>query len=158
MGVGRVLKISPPRFLGYDDNGMERTFCMIKPDGVRRGLTGDILVRLEKKGYRPVGLKRMRISPELALRHYAEHQGKPFYNNLVRFITSGPVVAMALEGEGAIPGLRRMMGATDPADSTPGTIRGDFATTIEENVIHGSASPGDAERELGLFFSPGELV
>ncbi|WP_027481506.1 nucleoside-diphosphate kinase [Deinococcus pimensis] len=137
---------------------MERTFAMVKPDGVRRGLSGVILDRFIRKGYRVVGLKQLVISRELAEQHYAEHRERPFFGELVEFITSGPVVAMALEGEGAIAGLRTMMGATNPKDATPGTIRADFATTIGENIIHGSANADDAARELGLFFSDAELL
>lgn len=137
---------------------MERTFAMVKPDGVRRGLSGEILARLERKGFRIVGLKQLLIPRELAERHYGEHAGKPFYEGLVGFITSGPVVAFALEGENVIAELRKMMGATNPKDAAPGTFRGDYATTIDENVIHGSANPADAERELGLFFGSGELL
>ncbi|GEM90072.1 MULTISPECIES: nucleoside-diphosphate kinase [Oceanithermus] len=137
---------------------MERTFAMIKPDGVRRGLTGKIIQRLEDKGFKIVALKKMRISFDLAEEHYGEHKEKPFFKPLVEFITSGPVVAMVLEGPGVIAELRKMMGATNPADALPGTIRGDFATTIDENVIHGSANEADAEREIGLFFKPEEFV
>ncbi|XOB98393.1 nucleoside-diphosphate kinase [Deinococcota bacterium DY0809b] len=137
---------------------MERTFAMIKPDGVRRGLTGKIIQRLEDKGFKIVALKKMRIGFDLAEEHYGEHKEKPFFKPLVEFITSGPVVAMVLEGPGVIAELRKMMGATNPADALPGTIRGDFATTIDENVIHGSANEADAEREIGLFFSPEEFV
>ncbi len=137
---------------------MERTFAMIKPDGVRRGLTPEILIRLQRKGYRVVGLKQMMISRELAQSHYAEHKERPFFGELVDFITSGPVVAIALEGENAITGWRGMMGATNPANAAPGTIRADFATTTGENVTHGSDSPESAQRELGLFFGPGELL
>lgn len=121
---------------------MERTFVMIKPDGVRRGLVGEILARFERKGFRIAALKLMQISQELAERHYAEHREKPFFPGLVRFITSGPVVAMVLEGPGVVAEVRKMMGATHPKDALPGTIRGDFATTIDENVIHGSATLG----------------
>ncbi|APD09364.1 MULTISPECIES: nucleoside-diphosphate kinase [Thermus] len=137
---------------------MERTFVMVKPDGFRRGLVGEILARFERKGFRIVGLKALRISKELAERHYAEHREKPFFPNLVSFITSGPVVAMVLEGPNAIAEVRKMMGATHPKDALPGTIRGDYATTIDENVIHGSATPEDAEREIALFFRPEELL
>lgn len=137
---------------------MERTFAMIKPDGVRRGLTGKIIQRLEGKGFKIVALKKMRINFDLAEEHYGEHKEKPFFKPLVEFITSGPVVAMVLEGPGVIAELRKMMGATNPADALPGTIRGDFATTIDENVIHGSANEADAEREIGLFFKPEEFV
>jgi nucleoside-diphosphate kinase len=130
----------------------ERTFAMIKPDGVQRRLVGEIVSRIEAKGYDIVALKRMVIPRELAETHYGEHQGKPFFDGLVGFITSGPVVAMVLEGENAIAGWRGMMGATNPADAAPGTIRGDFATTIDENVAHGSDAPATALREIGLFF------
>lgn len=131
---------------------------MVKPDGVRRGLTPEILRRIEQKGYRMVGLKLMNISRERAESHYGEHREKPFFGELVDFITSGPVVAMALEGEQVIAGWRSMMGATNPANAAPGTIRGDLATTMSENVVHGSDSPESAERELSLFFRPEELV
>lgn len=131
---------------------------MIKPDGVRRGLVGAIVSRIEAKGYRIVGLKLMQITPELAERHYGEHKGKPFYEPLVSFITSGPVVAMVLEGDGAILGWRGMMGETDPARATPGSIRADHATSIDENVTHGSDAPATAEREIGIFFEVSELL
>ena len=131
---------------------------MVKPDGVRRGLTARILQRFIDKGYRIVGLKQLVIPRELAEQHYAEHKERPFFGELVDFITSGPVVAVALEGEGVIPGLRAMMGATNPANAAPGTFRADFATTIGENVIHGSANEDDAARELGLFFQESELL
>jgi nucleoside-diphosphate kinase len=137
---------------------MERTYAMIKPDGVRRGLTGELLARLERKGFRVVGLKQLVIPRELAERHYGEHQGKPFFDGLVSFITGGPVVAIALEGPNVIAELRKMMGATNPKDAAPGTFRGDYATTIDENIIHGSANPEDAARELGLFFQDAELL
>ncbi len=137
---------------------MERTFAMIKPDGVRRGLTGRIIQRLEDKGFKVVALKKMRINFDLAEEHYGEHKDKPFFKPLVEFITSGPVVAMVLEGPGVIAELRKMMGATNPADAQPGTIRGDFATVIDENVIHGSANAADAAREIALFFKPEEFV
>ena len=131
---------------------------MIKPDGVRRGLTAEILGRLTRKGYRVVGLKQFVIPRELAEQHYAEHRERPFFGELVTFITSGPVVAIALEGENAILGWRAMMGATNPANAAPGTIRADLATTTGENVTHGSDSPESAERELDLFFKPEELL
>lgn len=133
-------------------NGMERTFAMIKPDGVRRGLTAEILARIERKGYRVVGLQLMQLPRETAEAHYGEHRERPFFGELVDFITSGPVVAIALEGHGAIAGWRAMMGETNPAKAAPGTIRGDFASSIEENVTHGSDSPESAQRELALFF------
>ncbi len=136
----------------------EQTFAMVKPDGVRRQLVGTVIRRLEDKGFSIRGLKLMQISRERAERHYGEHAGKPFYEGLVAFITSGPVVAMVVEGENAIAEWRKMMGATNPKDAAPGTIRGDFATTIDENVVHGSDAPATAEREIGIFFDPSELV
>lgn len=125
---------------------------MVKPDGVKRRLVGNVVSRIEAKGYRIVALKQMVITREMAERHYGEHAGKPFFEGLVSFITSGPVVAMVLEGENAIAGWRGMMGATNPKDAQQGTIRGDFATTIDENVAHGSDAPATAEREIGIFF------
>lgn len=130
----------------------ERTYAMIKPDGCERGLVGELISRIEAKGYRIVALKMLTIPRDLAERHYGEHAGKPFFGGLVSFITSGPVVAMVLEGENAIAGWRAMMGATNPADAAPGTIRGDFATSIDQNVAHGSDAPETAGREIGLFF------
>jgi nucleoside-diphosphate kinase len=130
----------------------ERTFAMIKPDGVKRGLVGDIVGRLERKGFTVVAMKHMTISQDLAERHYGEHKGRAFFDGLVEFITSGPVVAMVVEGEGVIASWRTMMGATNPAEADPGTIRGDLATTIDENVVHGSDAPDTAAREIGLFF------
>lgn len=137
---------------------MERTFVMVKPDGFRRGLVGEILARFERKGFRILALKALRIPWELAERHYAEHREKPFFGSLVAFITSGPVVALVLEGPGAVAEVRKMVGATHPKDALPGTIRGDYATTIDENVIHASASLEDAQREIALFFRPEELL
>lgn len=113
---------------------------------------GEVIRRIEAKGYRIVSMKLMQITPELAERHYGEHKGKPFYEGLVSFITSGPVVAMVVEGENAIAEWRKMMGTTNPADAAPGTIRGDFASSIDENVVHGSDAPATAEREIGIFF------
>lgn len=131
---------------------MERTFAMIKPDGVQRGLIGEIISRLEKRGIRIASLKLITISPELARAHYAEHQSKPFFTDLVEFITSGPVVAMVLEGEDVIRVLRTMMGVTDPKQAAPGTLRGDLAISVRHNLIHGSDSPASAAREIALFF------
>lgn len=131
---------------------MERTFAMIKPDGVQRGLIGEVISRLEKRGIRIAALKLMTISPELARAHYAEHQDKPFFTDLVEFITSGPAVAMVLEGEGVIGVLRTMMGVTDPLQAAPGTLRGDLAMSLRHNLIHGSDSPASAAREIALFF------
>ncbi|MDI6710691.1 MAG: nucleoside-diphosphate kinase [Thermoanaerobacterales bacterium] len=137
---------------------MERTFVMVKPDGVQRGLIGEVVRRFERKGFKVVALKMMRIDRALAERHYGEHRGKPFFEGLVRFITSGPVVAMVLEGRDVIAGVREMMGATNPAKALPGTIRGTYGVDVGRNVVHGSDSPASAEREIGLFFSPHELV
>ncbi|WP_449241043.1 nucleoside-diphosphate kinase [Desulfoscipio gibsoniae] len=137
---------------------MERTYVMVKPDGVQRNLIGEIVSRFEKKGLKIVGLKMLRISRELAERHYGEHRGKPFFEPLVEYITSGPVVAMALEGKDAVSTAREMMGATNPLKAAQGTIRGTFGMDIGRNVVHGSDSAENAARELGLFFAPGEIV
>ncbi len=131
----------------------DRTFVMVKPDGVQRGLIGEIIRRFEKKGIKIAALKMMVITPELAAKHYAEHQGKSFFAGLVNFITSGPVVAIVLEGENVVPIVRAMIGATNPQEAASGTIRGDFAFTIDKNIIHGSDSPESALREIGLFFN-----
>jgi len=131
---------------------------MIKPDGVQRNLVGEIISRFEKKGFQLVGLKLIQISPELAAKHYGEHLGKPFYGELLEFITSGPVVAMVWQGLNAVAVARTMMGKTNPADAAPGTIRGDLAVFMGNNVVHGSDSPESAEREIKLFFSSAELV
>lgn len=136
----------------------ERTFAMVKPDGVKRHLVGEIVSRIEKKGLKIVGLKLLKIPREMAEHHYGEHKGKPFFEGLVSFITSGPVVAMVLEGENAISEWRKMMGATNPKDAAPGTIRGDYAKIIDENVAHGSDAPETAEREIGIFFKTEELL
>ncbi|WP_066294267.1 nucleoside-diphosphate kinase [Bacillus sp. FJAT-29937] len=137
---------------------MEKTFLMVKPDGVQRNLIGEIVARFEKKGFQLVGGKLMSISTELAEQHYGEHKERPFFGELVDFITSGPVFAMVWEGENVIATARQMMGATNPKDSAPGTIRGEFAATVGKNIIHGSDSPESAEREIGLFFKQEELV
>lgn len=136
---------------------MQRTLVLIKPDGVQRGLVGEITGRLEARGLKLVGMKMMRISRDLATRHYAEHQGKPFYDGLLAFITSGPVVAMIWEGREAVTVVRSLMGTTDPLTAAPGTIRGDLALDLGMNLIHGSDSPSRAEIEIALFFSQGEL-
>jgi nucleoside-diphosphate kinase len=137
---------------------MERTFVMVKPDGVQRGLSGEIMSRFEDRGLKLVGAKFMQIDQELAAEHYAEHTDKPFFEDLTNFITSGPVLAMVWEGQDAIAQVRKMMGATDPTDSDPGTIRGDFGLDMGRNVIHGSdTEPGSAEREIDLFFDDSEL-
>lgn len=138
----------------------ERTFVMVKPDGVQRGLIGEIVDRLETRGLKMIGAKFMHIDRELAEMHYGEHVDKPFFDDLVSFITSGPVFAMVWEGKDAIRQVRRMMGATDPADAAPGTIRGDYALDLGRNVIHGSdhEDPGANEREISLFFDEAELL
>jgi nucleoside-diphosphate kinase len=137
---------------------MEKTFIMVKPDGVQRNLVGDIVQRFEKKGFKLAAAKLMQISPELAEEHYGEHKDKPFFGELTGFITSGPVFAMVWEGENVIATARKMMGATNPAESDIGTVRGDFGLTVGKNVIHGSDSPESAEREIGLFFNKEDLV
>jgi len=138
----------------------ERTFVMVKPDGVQRGLIGEIVSRLEDRGLKLVGAKFMRIDRELAEQHYGEHEDKPFFEDLVSFITSGPVMAMVWEGQDAVSQVRTMMGETDPAESPPGTIRGDLGLDLGRNVIHGSddEDPGANEREIELFFDEDELL
>lgn len=131
---------------------------MVKPDGVQRGLAGEIIGRLEKRGLKPVALKLMPIPAELAEQHYAEHKARPFFPELIRFITSGPVVAMVWEGPKAISVVRTTMGVTDPAQAAPGTIRGDLAVEISSNVVHGSADAEAAAREIELFFGAGGQV
>ncbi|MDF2682695.1 MAG: nucleoside-diphosphate kinase [Brevibacillus sp.] len=137
---------------------MEKTFLMVKPDGVQRNLTGEIVSRFEKKGYQLVGAKLMTVSRELAEEHYAEHKERPFFGELVDFITSGPVFAMVWQGNNVITTARAMMGKTNPVDAASGTIRGDFATSVGMNIIHGSDSPESAEREIGLWFSADEVL
>lgn len=137
---------------------MEQTFSMVKPDAVQRNLVGEIIGRFEKKGLKLVALKLLRISKEMAERHYAEHVGKPFFNDLVAFITSGPVVAMVWEGKNAVQVVRTMMGKTDPQEALPGTIRGDFGLFTGNNIVHGSDSLESASREINLFFSQDEIV
>ncbi|MGE3728564.1 MAG: nucleoside-diphosphate kinase [Candidatus Sericytochromatia bacterium] len=137
---------------------MERTFLAIKPDAVQRGLVGEIIGRFEGRGYKLVGLKLMQVSRETAETHYGEHKGKPFFDGLVEFITSSPVVAMVWEGKNVILAARKMMGATNPQNAEPGTIRGDFAVDMGMNAVHGSDSPESAAREIGIFFKPEEVV
>ncbi len=144
------------RLLKYE-SVMERTLILLKPDAVQRGLSGQILNRFEAKGLKIVGLKLMQISPELAAKHYEAHKERPFYPGLVKFMTSSPVVAIALEGIGAIDMCRKLMGATFGADANPGTIRGDFGSSRSFNLVHGSDSTEAAARELELFFSEGLL-
>lgn len=136
----------------------ERTLVLVKPDGVQRGLAGEIIGRIERSGLRISALKLLQMEREIAERHYVEHAGKPFYEGLLGFITSGPVVAMCVDGPSAISSVRRLMGATDPQESGPGTIRGDFAVEIGRNLVHGSACSEDAIREIGIFFENSELV
>ncbi len=137
---------------------MERTLVLVKPDGVQRALIGEIITRFERAGLRLAGMKFMQISPELAEQHYGEHKGKPFYEGLVAYITSAPVVAMCWEGTSAIPRVRTLMGQTKPAESAPGTIRGDYGMDVGRNLVHGSANADDAAREVALFFTDNELV
>ena len=136
---------------------MNRTFVMAKPDAVERGLVGEIVARFERRGFVIRGMKLLRVREQQAAEHYVEHVGKPFYPELVSFITSGPVVAMVLEGLGAVAAVRSMMGATNPLDSAPGTIRGDYALDLGRNVVHGSDSPTSAAREIAIFFADSEL-
>ena len=137
---------------------MERTLIIVKPDGMQRGLLGPILTRFEARGLKFVGLKLVRVSPELARRHYAEHEGKAFYPGLIAYITSGPVVVGCLEGTNAVQVVRSTLGVTNPASAAPGTIRGDFALDIGRNLVHASDAPETAVRELALWFSGDELV
>ena len=137
---------------------LERTFVMIKPDAHARKLSGEILARFERRGFTVRAMRLLRVTPEQAARHYAEHEGKPFYPGLVEFITSAPVVAMVLEGPAAVATVRTMMGTTNPLDSAPGTIRGDYALELGENVVHGSDSVNSAEREIAIYFASADLV
>jgi nucleoside-diphosphate kinase len=137
---------------------VERTLVLIKPDAVVRKLAGEIIARFERRGLELRGVKLVRVERELAELHYAEHAEKPFYGELVDFITSGPTLALVLEGESAIAVVRATMGATNPVDSASGTIRGDLALAMPDNLVHGSDSPESATREIGLWFSPDELV
>ena len=136
----------------------ERTFVMVKPDGVQRALVGEIVSRFERRGLKIVGLKMLVVSDELARQHYAEHSAKPFFPTLVGFIKSGPTVAMVLEGKDAVSNVRAMLGKTKPAESAPGTIRGDLALDMGRNVIHASDSPESAKREISLYFDRSELA
>ncbi|HTA14672.1 MAG TPA: nucleoside-diphosphate kinase [Solirubrobacteraceae bacterium] len=131
---------------------MDRTLILVKPDAFARSLTGEIIARFERKGLRIVALRHMTVTTELAQRHYAEHQDKPFFGELVQFITSGPIVAMVLEGVDAVRAARQVIGATNPLESTTGSIRGDFAIEMGQNMVHGSDSPESAAREANLFF------
>ena len=137
---------------------MERTLILVKPDGVQRCLAGDIISRLERRGLKIAGLKMLQMDRALAEKHYAVHKEKPFFNDLVNFITSGPIIAAVLEGENAIESTRQTMGATDPKKAAPGTIRADLGINMEHNLIHGSDSPENAEKEIGIFFKQGEVM
>ena len=137
---------------------MERTFVAIKPDGVQRGYVGDVISRLERRGLKLVAIRLMQVDEDLAGRHYAEHVARPFFPSLVSFITSGPIVAMIWEADNAVALARQTMGATNPAEASPGTIRGDLGIDIGRNVVHGSDSPESAAREIGLFFGDGDAL
>jgi nucleoside-diphosphate kinase len=137
---------------------MEQTFIALKPDAVQRGLIGPIISRFEAKGFKLIALKLMHVTPAMAETHYGEHQAKPFFKGLVDFITSGPIVAMVWEGNHVVSSARLMMGATNPKDALPGTIRGDFSVDLGRNVIHGSDSVESAAREIAIFFTPNELL
>jgi len=132
---------------------VENTYVMVKPDGVTRGLVGEVISRFENKGLELVQMRMLTMDTELAGRHYGEHEDKPFFGELVEFITSGPVVAMEWSGESAVSVARTLIGVTNPAEASPGTIRGDLATVITHNIVHGSDSSSSAERELGIFFA-----
>ena len=131
---------------------MQRTLILVKPDAFSRGLSGEILARFERKGLRVAALRHMTMTRELAERHYAEHEGKPFFGDLVDFITSGPLLAMVLEGPEAVIAARQVIGATNPLDAAPGSIRGDFGLEVRQNMVHGSDSPESGDRESSLFF------
>jgi nucleoside-diphosphate kinase len=137
---------------------MERTLVLVKPDGVHRGLVGEVITRIERKGLKLVAASLLRPDARLVETHYAEHEGKPFYRPLVDFLTSGPVMAMVVEGEGAIAVVRNVVGTTNPATAPPGTIRGDLGLQVSRNVVHASDSPASAEREIGLWFPEGDLL
>jgi nucleoside-diphosphate kinase len=137
---------------------MERTLVIIKPDAIQRRLAGEVIHRFERRGLRIIAMKMLRVDTALAERHYAEHKGKPFYEPLIKYITAAPSVVMILEGYRAISAVRRMLGATNPSEAEPGTIRADYAMQTRFNLVHGSDGPETATREIGLFFSPEEIV
>lgn len=137
---------------------MERTLILCKPDAVSRGLVAEIVGRIERRGYVMTALRLMQLDGDRAREHYGEHRDKPFFNDLVSFITSGPLVAIAVEGEDAIDGCRQLIGATNPLSAAPGSIRADFAQTIGRNLVHGSDSAASAQRELGIFFADNDFV
>jgi nucleoside-diphosphate kinase len=141
-----------------DQDNMERTLVIIKPDAVQRRLAGEIIQRFERRGLRIIAMKLVKIDSDLAQRHYAEHDGKPFYEPLIRYITAAPSVVMILEGYKAISAVRRMLGATNPAEAEPGTIRADYAMQTRYNLVHGSDAAATANREIELFFSPEEII
>ena len=137
---------------------MEKTLILLIPDSLQRGLSGEIISRFEKKGFKIIGMKLIKVSKDLAETHYSEHKGKPFFEDLVAFITSSPIIAMVIETQNAINIARNMMGSTNPIDALPGTIRGDFGISVEYNIIHGSDSETSAKREISLFFNEKELI
>jgi nucleoside-diphosphate kinase len=137
---------------------IERTLILVKPDGVSRGLVGELITRFERRGYIISAMRLMQLDGDRAREHYAEHKDKPFFGDLVGFITSGPLVAMAIEGEAAVEGCRQIIGATNPLSAAPGSIRGDFAQTIGRNLVHGSDSKASADRELRIFFHDNDFV
>lgn len=137
---------------------VQQTLILCKPDAVARGLSGEIIARIERRGYLIIAMKLMQLDGERARKHYGEHEGKPFFQGLVDFITSGPLVALAVEGEDAIAGMRQIMGATNPLNAATGSIRADYASTIGRNLVHGSDSPESAKRELAIFFDEKDFV
>lgn len=140
------------------DRNMQKTLVLVKPDAMQRGLAGQVISRLERKGLRIAAIKLMQVTEQLAGRHYEAHREKPFFASLVEFITSSPIIAMVVEGRNAVDVVRQTMGQTDPAKATPGTIRGDLAMDIQNNLVHGSDSLESAQREIGLFFDSTEIV
>ena len=136
----------------------EKTLVLVKPDGVQRGLVGDILSRFEHKGLKVIALKMLKVTKEMAENHYGEHQGKPFFGGLIEFITAAPIVAIVVEGNNAISVIRKMVGATNPEDAAPGTIRHDFGMHMGRNLIHASDSTTSAEKEIGLFFDKDQII
>jgi nucleoside-diphosphate kinase len=137
---------------------MEQTLIIVKPDAVQRGLTGEVIKRFEQRGLRIIGMKFIQVDEALAKKHYAEHDGKPFFDGLIEYITSAPVVVMALEGADAIAAARKTIGATKPVEATPGTIRGDYGMDVGRNLVHGSDSPENGQREIANFFTEDELI
>ncbi|CDD81214.1 nucleoside-diphosphate kinase [Dialister hominis] len=133
-------------------SAIEKTLVLVKPDGVKKHICGEVISRFERKGLEVEAIKMIQVPEELAKKHYAEHEGKGFFKDLIAFITSGPVLAMVIKGENAVAAVRQINGATDPLKAVPGSIRGDFATSIDENVVHASDAPETAEREIGLWF------